>query len=217
MTDRQCTPLQFAALAATSLAIGVAAISSSGAAASTDAAASTTGIPYVSVLQAKAVRRNGQIVGGRIRLRGLIGADGLRTTWSIRTIHRRGEKVVYRIVAHGTVAPKEESKPISAVVFGKRGSVVDYDVTATNSAGGQPTPDDARPDRARLKHSHDCTSPPASRPLAARMQVRSGRSRGADPGHGYDRPCADRSAATVEGSGDRRPCSAGVRRSVGGE
>lgn len=92
------------------------------------------------MLQAKAVRRNGKVGGGRIRLRGLIGADGLRTKWSIRTIHRRGDRITYRVVAHGTAAPDAESKPISAVVFGKRGSVVRYDVAATNSAGGRPTP-----------------------------------------------------------------------------
>lgn len=134
ITDTHRTPLQFAALAATSLAIGAAAFGSSGASASTNAAAtggspaaataaaSTTGIPYVSVLQPKAVRRNGKVVGGRIRLRGLIGADGLKTKWSIRTIHRHGDHLDYRVVAHGTVAPELESKPISAVVFGKRGA-----------------------------------------------------------------------------------------------
>jgi hypothetical protein len=149
ITDTQRRPRQFAALAASSLAIGLAALSSSGAAAAPNAAptagtataaAGDAGIPYVSVLQPKAVRRNGKVVGGRIRLRGLIGADGLKTTWSIRTIHHHGDHIEYRVVAHGTVAPEEEAKPISAVVLGKRGSIVNYDITATNSAGGQPTP-----------------------------------------------------------------------------
>jgi hypothetical protein len=146
----QRRPLQLAALAATSLAIGLAATTSSGATTpgaatggpegAATAAATETGIPFVSVLQPKAVRRNGKVVGGRIRLRGLIGADGLKTTWSIRTIHRDGDRIRHRVVARGTVASAEESKPISAVVFGKPGSRVDYDVTATNAAGGQPTP-----------------------------------------------------------------------------
>jgi hypothetical protein len=151
ITDTQRRPLQFAALAASSLAIGLAALSTGASAApgaaltggalgSAAAAASDAGIPYVSVLQPKAVRRNGKVVGGRIRLRGLIGADGLQTTWSIRTIHRVGGHVAHHVVARGTVAPDQEAEPISAVVFGKRGSVVDYDITATNSAGGQPTP-----------------------------------------------------------------------------
>jgi hypothetical protein len=152
ITDAHPRPLQLAALAASSLAIGLAAISSSGASAapvtaatggaagSAAAAASDARIPYVSVLQPQAVRRHGKVVGGRIRLRGLIGADELKTRWSIRTIHRHGDQIEYRVVARGTVAPDEEAKRISAVVFGKRGSVVNYDITATNSAGGQPTP-----------------------------------------------------------------------------
>jgi hypothetical protein len=147
----QRRPLQLAALAASSLALAITALPSSGASAApvaavtsapgaATAAAGDTGIPFVSVLAPKAVRRNGKVVGGKIRLRGLIGADGLETTWSIRTIHRVYGHSVYRVVAHGTVAPEEEAKPISAVVSGKRGSVVAYDVTATNAAGGQPTP-----------------------------------------------------------------------------
>jgi hypothetical protein len=151
-TDTQRRSLRFAALAASSLTIGLAALATSGASAApvdpgtggapaaATAAASETGIPYVSVLQPQAVRRDGKVVGGRIRLRGLIGADGLETKWSIRTIFHHHGHVIYRVMAHGTVAPTEEAKPISAVVFGLRGRVVDYDITATNSAGGQPTP-----------------------------------------------------------------------------
>jgi hypothetical protein len=146
--------LRTAAIAASSLAIGLAAMSPSGAgaapggaaapsapvAAASGAAPADAAIPYLTVLQPLAVRQHAQIVRGRIQLRALIGADGLKTTWSIRTITHVGGRTVYHVVAHGTAAPGEEAKPASAVVYGTPHSIVHYDVTATNAAGGLPTP-----------------------------------------------------------------------------
>jgi hypothetical protein len=96
-------------------------------------------IPYLTVLQPLAVRHHGHIVVGRIKLRALIAADGLQTTWSIRVIHGAGSRRTHHVVAHGTLRPDQIST-VSAVVYGQPHSALLYDVTAANAAGGTPTP-----------------------------------------------------------------------------
>lgn len=140
------TLIRRAAIAAAALA--ALAPSGPGAAADTAAAADSTAmsaadadaaIPYLTVLQPLAVRRHGHIVPGRIRLRAIIAADGLRTTWSIRAIRGHGDRAVYHVVGHGTLGPAD-TKTVGTVVFGKPRSIVRYDVTAANADGGRPTP-----------------------------------------------------------------------------
>ncbi|MEA2219228.1 MAG: hypothetical protein QOJ35_1854 [Solirubrobacteraceae bacterium] len=153
ITTTPRTSLRNAAIAASSIAIGLTALSSSNAGAAGDAAAARSSpgsavtaasdyapIPYLTVLPPEIVRHNGRVMHGRIRLRAIVGASGLETQWSIRIVGRHGDHTDPRVIAHGTVAPTEEAKPVSAVAFGKPRSVVRYDVTATNSAGGQPAP-----------------------------------------------------------------------------
>jgi hypothetical protein len=103
------------------------------------AAAEQAAIPYLTVLPPLAVRHGGQIVKGRIELRAIIAADGLRTHWSIRIVKRRGGQVHYRVLAHGVLKP-HATKTVTAVAFGARGSRIKYDVTASNADGGTPTP-----------------------------------------------------------------------------
>jgi hypothetical protein len=148
-----------AARAASCLAIGLAATSATGAGAAatsppaggaTVASASIappedTAIPYLTVLQPLAVRRHGHVIRGRIKLRAIIAADGLKTAWSFRVIHGTGANATHRVVAHGTLSPTQ-TKRVSAVVYGRSHSALRYDVTASNAAGGSPTP----PQHARI-------------------------------------------------------------------
>lgn len=134
-----------------SLALGLAAVSfagnaTAGAAAPAAAPASAdAAIPYLTVLPARAVRSNGDVVHGRIQLRAIIAADGLPTKWSIRVIKRSYGHIVHRVIAHGTLAPTA-TKTVTAVATGVTRTALTYDVTASNSDGGQPTP----PQHARI-------------------------------------------------------------------
>jgi hypothetical protein len=103
------------------------------------AAAEQAAIPYLTVLPPLAVRQQGQIVKGRIRLRAIIAADGLTTHWSIRTVKRSGGQTHFRVLAHGTLEP-HATKTVTVVAFGRPGSKLKYDVTAKNADGGTPTP-----------------------------------------------------------------------------
>jgi hypothetical protein len=103
------------------------------------AAAEQAAIPYLTVLPPLAVRRQGQIVKGRIRLRAIIAADGLTTHWSIRTVKRSGGQTHFRVLAHGTLKP-HATKTVTVVAFGQPGSRLKYDVTAKNADGGTPSP-----------------------------------------------------------------------------
>jgi hypothetical protein len=103
------------------------------------AAAEQAAIPYLTVLPPLAVRRQGQIVKGRIRLRAIIAADGLTTHWSIRVVKRSGGQTHFRVLAHGTLKP-HATKTVTVVAFGRPESKLKYDVTAKNSDGGTPTP-----------------------------------------------------------------------------
>jgi hypothetical protein len=103
------------------------------------AAAEEAAIPYLTVLPPLAVRRQGQIVKGRIRLRAIIAADGLTTRWSIRVVKRGAGQTRYKVLAHGTLKP-HATKTVTVVAFGRPGSKLKYDVTAKNADGGTPTP-----------------------------------------------------------------------------
>jgi hypothetical protein len=103
------------------------------------AAAEQAAIPYLTVLQPLAVRRQGRIVKGEIRLRAIIASDGLTTHWSIRTVKRSGGQTHFRVLAHGTLKP-HATKTVTVVASGRPGSKLKYDVTAKNADGGTPTP-----------------------------------------------------------------------------
>lgn len=103
------------------------------------AAAEQAAIPYLTVLQPLAVRRQGRIVKGQIRLRAIIASDGLTTHWSIRTVKRSGGQTHFRVLAHGTLKP-HATKTVTVVASGRPGSKLKYDVTAKNADGGTPTP-----------------------------------------------------------------------------
>jgi hypothetical protein len=103
------------------------------------AAAEQAAIPYLTVLQPLAVRRQGRIVKGEIRLRAIIASDGLTTHWSIRTVKRSGGQTHFRVLAHGTLKP-HATKTVTVVAFGRPGGKLKYDVTAKNADGGTPTP-----------------------------------------------------------------------------
>jgi hypothetical protein len=103
------------------------------------AAAEQAAIPYLTVLPPLAVRRDGRIVKGEIRLRAIIAADGLTTHWSIRTVKRSGGQTHFRVLAHGTLKP-HATKTVAVVAFGRPESKLKYDVTARNADGGRPTP-----------------------------------------------------------------------------
>jgi hypothetical protein len=103
------------------------------------AAAEQAAIPYLTVLPPLAVRRQGQIVKGRIRLRAIIASDGLTTHWSIRAVKRSGGQTHFRVLAHGTLKP-HATKTVTVVAFGRPGSKLKYDVTAKNADRGTPTP-----------------------------------------------------------------------------
>jgi hypothetical protein len=103
------------------------------------AAAEQAAIPYLTVLPPLAVRRQGQIVKGQIRLRAIIAADGLTTHWSIRIVKRSGGQTHFRVLAHGVLKP-HATKTVTVVARGRPGSRLKYDVTAKNTDGGTPTP-----------------------------------------------------------------------------
>jgi hypothetical protein len=103
------------------------------------AAAEQAAIPYLTVLPPLAVRGEGRIVKGRIRLRAIIAADGLTTHWSIRTVRRSGGQIRFRVLAHGTLKP-HATNIVTVVASGQPGSKLKYDVTAKNADGGTPTP-----------------------------------------------------------------------------
>jgi hypothetical protein len=103
------------------------------------AAAEQAAIPYLTVLPPLAVRRQGRIVKGEIRLRAIIASDGLATHWSIRTVKRSGGQTHFRVLAHGTLKP-HATKTVMVVTSGRPGSKLKYDVTAKNADGGTPTP-----------------------------------------------------------------------------
>jgi hypothetical protein len=103
------------------------------------AAAEQAAIPYLTVLPPLAVRREGRIVKGEIRLRAIIASDGLTTRWSIRAVKRGGGQTHFRVLAHGTLKP-HATKTVTVVAFGRPGSKLKYDVTAKNADGGTPTP-----------------------------------------------------------------------------
>jgi hypothetical protein len=109
------------------------------------AAAEEAAIPYLTVLPPLAVRRQGRIVKGRIKLRAIIAADGLTTRWSIRVVKRSGGQTRYKVLAHGTLKPNA-TRTVVAVAYGTPGSKLSYDVTAHNADGGKPTP----PQRAKI-------------------------------------------------------------------
>jgi hypothetical protein len=90
------------------------------------AAAEQAAIPYLTVLQPLAVRREGRIVKGRIELRAIIAADGLTTRWSIRSVRRSGGQTHFRVLAHGTLKP-HATKTVTVVASGRPGSKLKYD------------------------------------------------------------------------------------------